>query len=448
VIDMTRPRVALPVIALAAALAMVAAACGSSGGGAASTTGPPANNSTAGQTLKGQSIEVAAEWSGAEQKAFEQVIAAFQSQTGASVRYTSTGDNTATILGTRVKGGNPPNVALLPQPGLLAQFANQGALTQIDSFAGSTVSANYADIWKQLGSVDGKLYGVWFKAANKSTFWYNVPVFKNAGIQPPTTWPQLMSVAQTVKNYGVTPFAVGSGDGWPLTDWFENVYLRTAGPQMYDKLTQHQIPWTDPSVTTALTTLAQVWSHSDWILGGNRGSLQVSFTDSVNDTFANPPKAGMTYEGDFVEGLLPKGAKPQTDAAFFDFPSINNSPTSVVGGGDVAVLMKDTPAGEAFIKYLATPAAGEIWAKIGGFSSPNKNVPLADYPDPLTQASVKALTSAPNVRFDMSDLSPPAFGGTPGQGEWKILQDFMANPSNIQGTESALEAAAKRAYGS
>jgi spermidine/putrescine-binding protein len=432
----------MPFLALAVVIALAVSACSSG------ETKKSSNKSTGGQSLAGQKMEVAAEWSGAEQKNFERVISAFEQKTGAQVSFTSTGDNTATILGTRVKGGNPPDVALLPQPGLLSQFATAGDLTPIDTIAGDTVSANYAPIWKELGTVNGKLYGVWFKAANKSTFWYNTHAFQNAGVKAPETWPDLLQVAQTVKASGVTPFAIGAGDGWPLTDWFENVYIRTAGAAMYDKLTKHQIPWTDPSVATALKTMAEVFSHSDWILKGNQGSLQESFTDSVNDTFANPPKAGMTYEGDFVEGLLPSGAEPVKDAAFFPFPSIKGSPSAVIGGGDVAVLMKDSKAGEAFIKYLATPQAGEIWAKQGGFSSPNKNVPLSDYPDPLTRKSVQALTTSPLVRFDMSDQAPPAFGGTPGKGEWKDLQDFMANPSDIRGVQTSLEADAKKAYGS
>src|SRR5439155_11099222 len=132
--------------------------------------------------------------------------------------------------------------------------------------------------------------------ANKSTFWYNVPVFQQAGIQGPTDWPGLLQDAQTVSDAGFTPLALDGGSGWPLTDWFENVYLRTAGPDMYDKLTTHQIPWTDPSVKTALTTLAQVFSHSDWQLGGTNGSLQATFPANGDQLGASPPKIGMYYE--------------------------------------------------------------------------------------------------------------------------------------------------------
>jgi alpha-glucoside transport system substrate-binding protein len=117
-----------------------------------------------------------------------------------------------------------------------------------------------------------------------------------------------------------------------------------------------------------------------------------------------------------------------------------------VGGGDTVVMFKDTPASRALVSYLATPAAATIWAKAGGFSSPNKGVPASAYTDPLNRATAVALARAKIFRFDMSDLQPAAFGGTVGQGEWKILQDFLKNPKNVTKTAAALEKAAAAAY--
>ena len=109
-------------------------------------------------------------------------------------------------------------------------------------------------------------------------------------------------------------------------------------------------------------------------------------------------------------------------------------------------MFRDTPAARALIRYLASPEAATIWAKRGGFSSPNKGVPASAYSDAVTRATATALAQAEIFRFDMSDLQPAAFGGTPAQGEWKILQDFLANPTDVDGTASKLEAAAARAY--
>jgi len=96
--------------------------------------------------------------------------------------------------------------------------------------------------------------------------------------------------------------------------------------------------------------------------------------------------------------------------------------------------------------YLASPEAATIWVKLGGFTSPNKNVSMSAYPDATSKQIAEALIGAKTFRFDMSDQAPSAFGGTPGAGEWKILLDFYKNPSDVQGTAQALEAAAVADY--
>ncbi len=400
-----------------------------------------------GSPAAGSRLEVAAVWTGGEQKAFGQVLGAFERQTGAQVRYTSAGDDIAAVLGTRLQGGKPPDVAILPQPGLLVDLARQGVLKSIEPAAGREVDENYATIWRQLGSTRGTLYGVFVKAANKSVVWYNVGVFRNAGVGPPSTWTEWLAAARTISDYGVPPFAIAGADGWTLTDWFENVYLRTAGPDLYGRLARHEIPWTHPSVGTALSTLAQIFGRSEWQAGGTSGSLQTEFATSVANVFRRPPKAAMVYEGDFVAGVIAgeAGTKLGTDADFFPFPSIQDSPPSVVSGGDVAVLLRDSAAGRALIRFLATPEAGTIWARLGGFISPNKGVSLSTYADPVSRRSAEALSNARSLQFDMSDQMPAAFGGTPGQGEWAILQDFLRRPGDLRGTMQRLETAALQA---
>ena len=97
----------------------------------------------------------------------------------------------------------------------------------------------------------------------------------------PATFSDLVKDAKTVAASGTPALAMTGGDGWTLTDWFENVYLSQAGPQAYDKLTKHQIKWTDPSVTHALQTMAQVLGDSSSLAGGTQGALTHDFTASV-----------------------------------------------------------------------------------------------------------------------------------------------------------------------
>ncbi|HXM57955.1 MAG TPA: ABC transporter substrate-binding protein [Candidatus Dormibacteraeota bacterium] len=427
---------------LLALTALLVAACGGSGQSQASPSA---------QSLAGQSFEVAAVWTGTEQSDFKQVLDAFKARTGASYTYTSTGDNIGTVLGSRLAQKNPPDVAIVPQPGLLADLAKQNALIELDGTTKSTVSSSYASIWSQLSSYNGKQYGVPWKGANKSTFWYNVKAVKDAGVtSAPGTFADLVKDAKTVSASGTPALAMTGGDGWTLTDWFENVYLSQAGPDKYDQLAKHQIKWTDDSVRQALTTLAQIWGDNTLLAGGRQAATSTGFMDAAPWIVGSPPKAAMIYEADFVQGVLTSTAKatPKTDFDYWPFPAAGSTKSFVVGGGDIAVIMKDTPAAKAFVQYLATPEAPAPWIKAGGFTSPNKKVETSQYPDQIAQASAKQLTSASVVRFDMSDQAPAAFGGTKGKGEWADLQAFLANPTSIDATMQQLEKDAAAAYGS
>jgi alpha-glucoside transport system substrate-binding protein len=386
-------------------------------------------------------------WTATEQKSIQAVIAGFQKKfPGVTVSYTSAGNDTPTVLKTRLAGGKPPDVAAVGQPSLVREFAGKGQLKPL-TFAQGVIKANYGPNGIALDSVGGKLYGLFFKASNKSTIWYSVKAFKNAGVSPPKTWPQLIAAARTIRGSGLPAYAIGGSEGWTLTDLFENIYLRTAGAAKYDGLTEHKIKWTDPSVKKALTFMAQILGDTSNIPGGSTGALQTGFPQSVDEVLSTSPKAAMVIEGDFVPGVATtKGLKPFVDYNMFPFPSINGSPPSAVAGGDTVVMFKDSPAARAFITYLASPEASTIWAKRGGFTSPNLKVPLSAYSDALTRASAKGLVTAKVSRFDLSDLEPAAFGATTGQGEWKIFQDFLKNPKNINGTASALESSASKAF--
>ncbi|MFS8103070.1 extracellular solute-binding protein [Lentzea alba] len=418
------------------ALAAVAGAGACSGGAAG-----------AGDDLKGQTVEIVGPWTGDEQKSFEKVLAAFTTKTGAEVKYTPAGDELPTVLQTRISGGTPPNVALIAQPGLVAQFAEDNALKPVNSEVEQAVTQHNAAVWKQLGSVDGKLYGFTFKAANKSAIWYSEKAFGQVGATPPATWDDLIKTSKAIAETGMAAVAVGGADGWTLTDWFENVYLRTAGPENYDKLAKHEIPWTDPTVRKALEELAKLWGDPTLVAGG---ALQTEFPKSVISVFGEPAGAAMVFEGDFVASIITTNTKAKVgeDAKFFPFPSVAGSKDAVVAGGDMAVQFKDDKATTELMKFLASPESGEIWAGLGGFLSPNKDIASSAYPDDVTQDLAKRIVDAgDNVRFDMSDLAPAAFGGTKGAGEWKDLQDFLADPKNVDGIMQRLEANAAKAYG-
>jgi alpha-glucoside transport system substrate-binding protein len=434
----------LSLLGLFAMLVFVVAACG---GGEDGDTGAAGGTGTGADCGSG-SISLMGIWVATEQKSIQAVLDGFKEKCpDVTVKYNPAGDNIVTVLATAVQGGNPPDLATIAQPGTIREYADSGALQPID-FAEDTIAANYQQSAVDLGTIDGTLYSFLFKGANKSTVWYNVPLFEDAGVEPPETWDDFLAAAETIKASGVPAYSIGGADGWTLTDLFENIYLRTAGPDKYDQLAAHEIPWTDQSVKDALAEMAKIFSDTDNVAGGTQGALQTDFPTSVTNAFSDNPKAAMVLEADFVEGEIVNStnAEPETGFNVFDFPSINDSPPSVVGGGDQVVMFKDSPASRALVEYLATPEAAEIWVRRGGFSSPNKNVPEEAYQDPLLRATATALANAENFRFDLSDLQPSAFGGTVGQGEFKLFQDFLADPSDIDGIAEKLEDAAAKAF--
>jgi alpha-glucoside transport system substrate-binding protein len=426
-------------LALLAALAVAVAACGGDDDEGQDGTTPT------GEAVSG-SISIMGTWSGAEQASFQAVIDGFTEQNpDVDVRYDSAGDELPTVLSTAVEGGNPPTIAAVAQPGLIQGYADDGAVKPID-FAEDVISENFNESVVQVGTFNEQLYGLMFKAANKSTVWYNVQAFEDAGVEPPETWEDFITAAETLKASGVPAFSLGGAEGWTLTDLFENIYIRTAGPEMYDQLSRHEIQWTDESVKTALTEMAKVVGDPDNIAGGTQGALQSDFATSVSNVFAESPKAAMVIEGDFVPGVVESPLQPQEGYNVFPFPSINDSPPMVVGGGDLFVMFEDNPAARAFIEYLATPEAAQIWAEKGGFSSANQNLDTSVYPDPILQETAGAIAEAETFRFDLSDLQPGEFGGTEGQGLWKLFQDFVANPDDVDGITRQLEQAAAAAF--
>jgi ABC-type glycerol-3-phosphate transport system substrate-binding protein len=397
--------------------------------------------------LGGARLEVMAAWSGVEQRRFEAVLDLFADRTGATVHYTSAGSAGVPVaLERRLAQGDPPDVALLPQPGLLRDLAAGGHLVQPGPRVVAAVRDRYGPVWQRLGSSDGTVFGVWFKAAHKSLLWYDVAAFEQAGVVPPTDLAGLREVARSLTQTGRAAFAVSAGEGWTLTDWFEDLYLRVADARRYDLLADHRMAWTDPSVLRTLRIMASLLSPAN-TAGGIRGSRRTTFEESVDLTFGPHPTAAMLHGADFVAGTIGArtDAELSVDADAFVFPGPSTVP-AVVGGGDVAVELTASRAAEELLGFLATPEAAGVWAARGGFLSPNVDLDLSVYPDDITRAVARSLLDAgSDFRFDLSDLQPADFGGREDEGMQPELVRFLGHP-DAAATAARLEAAATAAY--
>ena len=259
------------------------------------------------------------------------------------------------------------------------------------------------------------------------------------------------AAAKRLRAAGFVPWTLAGApeDAWTLTDWFENLYLRSAGPARYDALAGHRLSWTHPSVVAALERMRRILAPA--FTTAPRVFSRTTFPASVAQLFALHPRVAMLLEGDFVPGVAgPAPAQLGVDVDVFVFPGPGPGATEryVVGGGDVATLMRPpSRAAVELMRFLASPRAAEVWARRGGFVSPNEQVALDAYPDGVTRTIARSLLDAGDgFHFDLSDLQPVAFGGTTGAGMWSLLRDFIAGKSDARQTATQLEAAADAAY--
>jgi len=347
---------------------------------------------------------------GVGQEIIEDALAPLTEATGIEIVYEGT-DAFATVLPIRVEGGDPPDIALFPQPGLMADLARSGDMVPL-TLDPATLSQAYATDWIELGTVDGEPYGVWMRADPKSLVWYNPSAFDQAGYTLPETWDELMALSDQIVTDGQTPWCLGmeSGDasGWVGTDWLEDILLRTAGPEVYDQWVAHEIPFTAEPIQQALEQFGEIVRNPDYVYGGTTGVISIPFGDSPAPLFAESPGCYLHRQASFIADFLPESVIPGEDVRVFLLPGETAEPP-LLTGGLVFGLLKDTPAGRQVMDYLATVEPHEIWAA-RGYISPHQGVDLALYPNDLVRQQAEILQQATTIRFDGSDQMPAAVG--------------------------------------
>jgi alpha-glucoside transport system substrate-binding protein len=425
---------------LAAVLAGMALALGACGG----------DDEEAGTEAGDGSITVFSLWGGSEQEAFQKVLDKFTADTGIETKYESARDFLP-VIRTRLAAGNPPDVAIIPRPGVVAELARDDALIPLEDMGldPDTINENYSDLWTGLATVDDTLYGVVAKANSKSTIWYKPNSFQQAGFEIPATWEDLLTITAQYEANGKTPWAVGAqgrDNSWTLTDWFENIYARKAGSDNYTKLFNGDLPFNDQTVKDSLLEMVKI-VNDRFVAGGIDTALGISFVDGIGRVFSKNPVAEMYMEGGFVGGIalgdVNPDLKPGEDIDFFQWPTIdeaNGNP--LVGGGDVASAFVNNEDNKKLIEFLSTPEAGQIWVSTGAIASPNKGVTDDAYPNELVAKEADQVKNAESFLFDGSDLLP----GTLGQDFGTLLQQIIKSPAKMDSLLDDYQAEAENAF--
>jgi alpha-glucoside transport system substrate-binding protein len=398
----------------------------------------------------GGTVKILAVWGGQELDVFNEMAKPFEEETGIKVQYEGTRDINA-ILTTRVQAGNPPDIAVLPGPGKMAEFARAGNLVDLGTVLDmEQISKDYAKGWLDMGTVDGKLVGVFVKVAIKGLIWYDPKALDREGIDIPTTSDELRVASERLARRGKTPWSIGlesgAASGWVGTDWLENIFLRMHGPQKYKDWYEGKLAWTSPEIRSAWETWGEIATNPNMVYGGKQYVLSTNFGQAAAPLFHDPPGAYFHMQASFIQSFILDQfptLKPGEDFNFFGFPSINPAYTNAVeAAGDLVGIFNDTPQARAFIEYLTTPEAQSYWTSGTGALSANRNVSLVFYPDVLSKNAAEILRKADIVVFDASDMMP----GEMNNDFWSAIMTYVQNPAKLDSILADLERTRRRAF--
>ena len=310
-----------------------------------------------------------------EQQKYEASWAKFSECTGITVKYEGS-DQFEAQLPTRIQGGNAPDIAFIPQPGLLQKLVQQGGPVAAPQSVADNADKYWNPAWKAYGTVDGTFYGAPLSSNMKSLVWYSPSVFKDKGYTVPTTWDDMMKLSDKMVADGIKPWCggieSGGATGWPATDWLEQVVLRQSGGDVYDKWVSHEILFDSPEIKAAFGVV-DGWMRNPKYVNAGFGDVKTIATTAFQD--AGKPiltgKCGMLQQASFYAAQwdsFKKGAKVAEDGDVFAFylPQMSDSiPTPVVGGGEFVTAFSDRPEVQAFQTYLVEPDLREPEGRAG-----------------------------------------------------------------------------------
>jgi alpha-glucoside transport system substrate-binding protein len=389
-------------------------------------------------------VEVFGPYRGVEADRFVESLEPFTEATGIEVAYTGTGGFVPDLRYRVEEANDPPDVAIVPQPGLVRELAEDGLLEVLSEDTEAAVGENFSDDVAAFGQVDGTAYGVPFRVTVKSLVWYSPRAFDANGWVVPTTLAELDALVDDIQAAGIAPWCLGieagRQSGWPATDWVEDLLVRGAGPEVYRRWAAGEVPFSDRRVEEAFTTFEELVLGPGRLQDGRPVAAATRFDGTGPELFEEPPRCGLFKQADFAIDWLGDdlGYGPGGDVAAFVLPADGRDPAPIVVGGDMAVAFDDRAEAAALLTYLAGPEAGVAWAGAGGYLSPRSTFAVEDYPVGV-QAELAALLADPDraVVFDASDSLPPAVGSGV---LWEEITAWVAGARDYDDLADAVDA--------
>jgi alpha-glucoside transport system substrate-binding protein len=407
-----------------------------------------------------KTVSFQTQWIGSEGAGFAAAFADFAKATGMNIQVDSIGSSHETVLKTRIEGNKPPDMAMLAQPTGVLAYAAQGKVTDLATFMSPDEIKKLTDEHEStigLVTQGNQVWGIPYKADVKSIVWYPIKAFAAKGYQVPKTFDELVALSDKIVADGSHPWCVSAGDvpgtntGWQITDWIEEVILKTHDLQFYNDWISHKITFQDPAIKAAFDKVGSILFKDGYVDGGGQAITntdgKVVMDPMFNDDMANPgcwmQKVPTWYGPGFFPDQRSSGQpskfKIGEDVGLFPFPTVDPNFLGVEGSADTIMVLVDRPEVRAFAEFLALPEGIQGWILGGNAVSPaisaNGKTPAEWYAGNYSlNVAAETARNAKYIGFDASDLMPPSVGGG---SFWKELVSWCN--ANGQNTDEVLK---------
>ncbi|TVY02979.1 ABC transporter substrate-binding protein [Cohnella terricola] len=296
------------------------------------------------------------------------------------------------ILKTKIAAGDAPDIV----------FGNPIAYRDMIK-AGQILDLTGESFFQELNpsaldemTIDGKTYGVPLDIGAMGIY-YNKDIFQEQGLQIPTTFSELIKVADALQAQKIIPFAHGFKDSWTAqadfqADWYGNV---SKFPDFFDKVQDGSQKFADsPEFKASVERYKKRLSYS------SGDDLGTDYAKSVQ-MFAGG-KTAMLIEGDWSISEIRKN-NPQGNFGFFALPFSETASDNILGisAGDAFMASAQTKHKDEVLKFFDSMNSAEgakAWSDHSKTISANKNFTISGA-DPITSDIFEYIQSSRTYSF-------------------------------------------------
>jgi alpha-glucoside transport system substrate-binding protein len=399
----------------------------------------------AGGSDEGRKLEIFGPYREVEADNFAASLLEFELATGIEVRYTGSADFVRDLRQRVASGVSAPDIAIVPQPGLVRELVDDRALVEFDETTRAALEEAFSDETLDALTVDGGRYSAPYRQSVKSLVWYRPSVFEQYGWQVPGTLDELAGLVEEIAedDDAIAPWCFsmesGSATGWAATDWVEDLVLRRAGPEVYDEWTTGDRGFGDSRVGAAFTEFEELVVETGRSAGGLRAILQRPVIEGSEPLFGDDPACAMYKQASFAESWFPDGAVTDGEVDFFVLPGVEaDERAPLVLGEDLLVQFSDEPAVHRLMTHLVSPDGARVWADRGGFFNARRDVDPESYFTATDRRLAALISEGRTLRPDATDAMPPAVGA---ELVWREITSWIAGASTLEEFTDSIDAA-------